>query len=109
MKEKRAILMDLGTMSDAIDLATVGLSTQEISRRTGLSQGQIQYRLRTHKQVTDMERGLRAQWRSGDSPILDRILHDYHSVLRMDWERKFLPRIIEIKSKPVRVPVERKA
>lgn len=104
-QDKRVILMDTATMEEVVNLARWGVSTQEISRRTGISKGQVSYRIRTHKDVTGLEQGLRASWRQGNNPLLDQVMADHRDVMRLEWERKFLAKVI-IPKQPEMVKVK---
>lgn len=102
---KRSILMDPFAMKKVVDLARLGLSTKEISRRTGFSEHQVHYRLHTHKEVAQLDQGLRQAWREGNNPIVDQILQDNQRIMQLDWERRFLHRVLIVSPKPIKVQV----
>jgi len=60
---------------DVIVMAQLGRSTKAIQARTGLSAGQIQYRLTKAKKQDNLPVGIgyRVQWRDGTSALARRV------------------------------------
>jgi hypothetical protein len=63
---------------DCICLAKLGMSNLAIKSETGLSDGQISYRLRKGKLLEEMPKGVtyRSDWRNGTGPVV-RSVRDY--------------------------------
>lgn len=91
---KRKILMDLDQVRMAIKMARVCMTSESIGNQIGLSEGQVTYRLSTHKKVTGMRETLRQRWKHGRDPLLKQFLSDYAGVMDMEFEREFLGRIV---------------
>lgn len=97
------ITFEVGSDQDALVMAKLGMGNRFIRLKTGLSDGQITYRLTKAKQAEENDHGYRVDWRNGNSPLLSRILRDYAGVIRREIERKIVPRIVHATPKTIRV------
>lgn len=78
---------------DATMLAMIGVCNREISRRTGLTDSQVTYRLHKAKVLGSHDHGFRHQWRYGNSGLVDKVLHDYQGVIALEIERTIAIRL----------------
>lgn len=86
------------TYADPLDalcvaMASLGMSTVQIMRKTSLTASQITYRLSKAKGLQQLVDGYRVGWRNGSSPVAHRVQSDLVHVLAADFGRK-LPRLI---------------
>lgn len=81
---------------ETIALGQLGFSNAAISEATGLTSGQIQYRLTKAKKLAELPKGkgYRSTWRDGTSEIARTIAHAYAPGLRREI-RRTLPTKIE--------------
>lgn len=95
MKRKTSIItFEAPTDLSAVLHARVGIGNREIARLTGLSDGQITYRLTKAKRVSGNAQGFRVSWRNGNDPLLGRIMRDYAHIMAREVERKITARIV---------------
>lgn len=99
-RQKRKILMELEPFFQAVNAASFGVGYKAIAEQNGLTVGQVGYRLSTHKKEMKLPVSLIKRWRRGGHPMLQRILRDYSGIARIEFERKFLPRIVHPTMKP---------
>lgn len=92
-KGKRKILMELDTFQDSVILAGIRMSNREIAGKTGLTSGQITYRLHTYKKETGMTHTVRQGWNLSN-PLVQRILRDHRGIMELEFQRKFLARVV---------------
>jgi hypothetical protein len=71
--------------------AQIGIGNRELMRITGLTDSQINNRLRKAKNGLGMEHGFRVNWRNGNHPLFQRMLKDYRGVMLLDIKRKLVP------------------
>jgi hypothetical protein len=67
------------------------IGNRELMRITGLTDSQINNRLRKAKNGLGMEHGFRVNWRNGNHPLFQRMLKDYRGVMLLDIKRKLVP------------------
>ena len=105
MKRKKQYLItfDGGEDQKALILAQLGIGNKEIARRTGLSSGQINYRCHKAKVTEGVPSGYRVGWRNGEHPLLKHIMQDYSGVLKLEIERKIVPKLVHPTPKMVKL------
>ncbi len=84
---------------DAIAMASAGQSNQSIVINTGLTTGQVNYRVKRDRVLMERDKdpnfkGLRYEWRSGRSPLFRQFMEDYRAVLRADVRARLTPKLI---------------
>ena len=103
MNIRHQITFETGLDQDALVLAKLGMGNRFIRLKTGLSDGQITYRLTKAKQAEENDHGYRVDWRNGNSPLLSRVLRDYAGILVREIERKVVPKIAHPTPKIVKI------
>lgn len=110
-KQKNKTTNHLITFTDGKDLealvmAQLGLGNQLINEATGLSRGQITYRLSKAKKAEQKDNGYRVAWRTGKSQVMWQVLRDYRGVIAQEIERNVVPKIVhpELKFAKVKEP-----
>lgn len=81
---------------EAVALGQLGFGNLAIAEATGLSSGQIQYRLTKAKNLEELPKGkgFRSTWRDGTSEIARTVAQTYAPGLRRVI-KKTLPKLIE--------------
>jgi hypothetical protein len=103
-KSLHKITFAASTDARAVVLAKLGLGNKAIQGRTGLSDGQISYRLGKHKRIWREEIGYRQSWRLGESVLVNDIIQDLAAVMTEDVQRHTPPKIAHPTPKTVKVP-----
>jgi hypothetical protein len=103
------ITFEDGADQEALVMAQLGQGNRHIEATTGLTSGQITYRLHKAKTTDGSKYGYRVQWRRGESPYFKQIFMDYAGILAKEIERKITPKLVHptpkiVKLKPVKAP-----
>lgn len=100
---RHQITFEASSDQEALVLAKLGQGNRYIGLQTGLTPGQITYRLNKAKAAEENDHGYRVDWRNGNSPMLQRILKDYAGVMAREIERKVVPKIIHATPKTIKI------
>jgi hypothetical protein len=102
---KHPIKVTFAAFSDAeaLALAMLGQTDAVIIRSTGLTKGQISYRLKKAKNLEHLAHGYRVRWRNGESDICQKIKKDLLSVIRADIQKTMPVQIAKPEVKTVKV------
>lgn len=98
---KRKVLIDTEKFFLVKVMSQCGLRAQSIAEDLHITKCQVSYRRGLYKQVMGLKHGLSTRWARGEEPLLWQLIHDQAGVQRLEWERKFLPRIIQPTPKTV--------
>lgn len=90
---RNIITFESGDDNKALVLAKLGMSNAAIKARTGLSDGQITYRLTKAKVFENNEQGYRVAFRNGVSQEAVEIIRDMQNVINADIQRNLVPLI----------------
>jgi hypothetical protein len=101
--KRKTHLITFEAISDqqALILAKLGQGNRFIELETGLTSGQITYRLNKAKATEGNDHGYRVNWRNGNSPMLQRILKDYSGILAKEIEKKVVRVLVHPEPKTV--------
>ena len=97
MRKAMKVTFQSSTDAEALALAKMGLGDDYIQKETGLSKGQITYRLGKAKRLEQHEFGYRKQWRSGESEAFKNIKDHMVAVLKKDIQATLPRRVINTK------------
>jgi hypothetical protein len=90
-KTRHTITFQDKSEQEVVLQAQIGIGNRELMRITGLTDSQINNRLRKAKNGLGMEHGFRVNWRNGNHPLFQRMLKDYRGVMLLDIKRKLVP------------------